>query len=313
MAGLTRRQSLMLGAAGLSAAGLGLFPAVIQAEVVSQAETVTTQDSFPIKFTYYPASAEKNDNDLSSASVVILLHGEKGSRINWDKGSAPAGKPVFPAILQELGFAVITVDLRKHGQSVAAGQAEPVNNDDYFKMGMDLQAVKDFVQKQHQEKKLNMSKMAIVGTGFSAPVAAAFAEVDWKQTPYDDSPIPAMRTPRGQDVKALVLISPDTNAGRLATTRSLTFLNKQNLSFLFMAGKQDLADKGAAKNCFKACGSDKKGDGRVVLVEPDLKDRGLDLFGKRPPEVEVKILKFLDERLKKITVPWVDRRSRVDR
>ncbi len=106
-------------------------------------------------------------------------------------------------------------------------------------------------------------------------------------------------------MKALVLISPDSNAGRLATTRSLTFLNKQNLSFLFMAGKQDLIDKGAAKNCFKACGSDKKGDGRVVLVEPDLKDRGIDLFGKRPPEVEVPILKFLDERLKKITVPWV--------
>ncbi len=54
MAGLTRRQSLILGAAGL-----GLFPAVMQAEVVSQTEAVTTQDSFPIKFTYYPASRKR--------------------------------------------------------------------------------------------------------------------------------------------------------------------------------------------------------------------------------------------------------------
>lgn len=308
MAGLTRRQSLILGAAGL-----GLFPAVMRAEVVSQAESVTAQDSFPIKFTYYPAVAEKNDNDLSTASVVVLLHGEKGSRLNWDKGSAPAGKPSFPAVLQELGFAVVTVDLRKHGQSVMSGQAEPATHDDYFKMGMDLKAVKDYLQTLHQEKKLNMSKMAIVGTGFSAPVAAAFAESDWKQAPYDDSPVPAMRTPRGQDVKALVLISPDATAGRLATNRSLTFLNKQNLSFLFMAGKQDLLDKGTAKNCFKVCGSDKKADGRVVLAEPDLKDRGIDLFGKNPPQVEVPILKFLDERLKKSTIPWVDRRSRLER
>ncbi len=160
---------------------------------------------------------------------MILLHGEKGSRINWVRARHLQANLCF----RPSAGVGLCRDYGRPAQARAerrAGQAEPVNNEDYFKMGMDLQAVKDFVQKLHQEKKLNMSKMAIVGTGFSAPVAAAFAEVDWKQTPYDDSPIPAMRTPRGQDVKALVLISPDTNAGRLATNRSLTFLNKQNLS-----------------------------------------------------------------------------------
>lgn len=308
MAGLTRRRSLILGLAGL-----GLMSVPLQAEVTSQVESVMTADSFPIKFTYYPAIAEKNDNDLSTAPVVILLHGEKESRLNWDKGSAPAGKPPFPAVLQDLGFAVISVDLRKHGQSVLAGKEEPVTNEDYFKMGSDLQAVKDFVQKQHQAKQLNMAKLAIVATGFSAPVATAFSEIDWKMIPHDDSPVLALKTPRGQDVKALVLLSPDHSAGRLSTTRSLTFLNRQNIAFLFMVGKQDALDKGAAKNCFKACGGDKKGDGRVQLIEPNLKERGIDLLGKAPAEVEVPILKFLDERLKKLTIPWVDRRSRLDR
>jgi pimeloyl-ACP methyl ester carboxylesterase len=308
MSGLTRRESLILGAAGL-----GLFASSVRAEAKSQVESVITTDNVPIKFSYYPAIAEKNDNDLSTASVVLMLHGEKGSRLQWDKGSAPAGKEPFPAVLQNVGFAVVTVDLRKHGQSVAAGAVEPLGNEDYFKMGLDLKAVKDHIQKLHQEKQLNMSKMAIISTGFSAPVAAAFAESDWKQPPYDDSPVPALKTPRGQDVKALVMISPDATAGRLSTNRSLAALNKLNLSFLFMAGKQDPIDKGTAKNCFKVCGSDKKADGRVVLAEPDLKERGIDLFGKIPQHVEVPILKFLDERLKKITVPWVDRRSRVDR
>lgn len=308
MAGLTRRQSLFV-----AAAGLGLGPSLLRSEVISQAETVSASDMFPIKFTYYPADPKKNDDDLSTASVVLLLHGEKGSRINWDKGSAPAGQKPFPTVLQELGFAVVTVDLRKHGQSVQNGQAEPVTNDDYMKMGLDLKAVKDFLQEKHQKKELNMGKLAVIGTGFSGPVAIAFADADWRLPPHDDSPVPALRTPRGQDVKALVLISPDVSAGRLSSTRPLPGLNKQNLSFLFMYGKQDTLDKGAAKNCFKACGSDKKGEGRVVLVEPDLKERGIDLFGKKPNEVEVPILKFLDERLKKLSIPWVDRRSRLDR
>lgn len=308
MTGLTRRQSLILGAAGI-----GLFSTKAWAEAQMTAETVSTSDMFPIKFSYYPASAEKNDGDLSNASVVILLHGEKGSRLQWDKGSAPAGKTPFPAVLQELGFAVITVDLRKHGQSVISGQEEPVTNEDYSKMGFDLVAVKDFIQELHMKKELNMAKMAIVGTGFSAAIAAAFAQADWERTPHDDSPVPAMRTPRGQDVKALVLLSPDAAAGRLSTTRSLSYLNKQNLAFLFMAGKQDTLDKGTAKNCFKVGGSDKKKDGRVQLFEPDLKERGIDLFGKNPAQVEVPILKFLDEKLKKLTIPWGDRRSRLDR
>ncbi len=306
------RQTVFLGAL----VGWSLLSLPLQAEPKLQTETASAPDAFPIRFSYYPALAEKNSDGLENAGVVILLHGDKGSRINWDKGaSTAAGQPTFPAVLQEQGYAVVTVDLRKHGQSVLEGREDPIQNDDYAKMAAgDLKAVKDFLQKEHQEKKLNMGKMAIVGAGFSAPVATAFAEYDWLQKPHDDSPVPAMRTPRGQDVKAIILLSPDAAAGRLQTNKSLVFLNKQNLAFLFFVGKQDGADKGAAKNCFKACaGGTKKAEGRVELLEPDMKDRGTDLLGKAPPLIEIPMLKFLDTHLKKITVPWVDRRSRLDR
>ena len=287
----------------------------VSAEPTLRPEVVDAPDKFPIKFSYYPALAEKNPDGLSKAGVVVLLHGDKGSRINWDKGSSPAGKPSFPAVLQDQGYAVVTVDLRKHGQSVIEGREDPLQNDDYLKMAAgDLKAVKDFLQIEHQAKNLNMGKMAIIAAGFSAPVATAFAQFDWEQKPHDDSPLPESRTPRGQDVKAIILLSPDPTAGRLKTTQSLAYLNRQNLAIQLLVGKQDTLDKGATQNCYKACGADsKKSVGRVELVELEMKERGTDLFGKAPQLVETPVLKFLDTHLKKLNITWVDRRSRLDR
>ena len=297
--------------------GWGWWSPSVQAEPTSRVETVSAPDQFPIRFTYYPAIAdkEKQPDGTSESGVVVLLHGDKGSRNNWDKESAPAGQKTFPTLLQEQGYAVVTVDLRKHGQSVIEGREEPLQNDDYLKMAAgDLKAVKDFIQTEHQAKNLNMAKMAIIGVGFSAPVATAFSQFDWEQKPHDDSPIEASRTPRGQDVKAIVLLSPEAAAGRLSLNKSLVYLTRQNLAFLLIAGKADGADKGTAKNAFKACGgATKKTENRVYLFEPDMKDRGTDLLGKGNQAIEGTILKFLDLHLKQIAVPWADRRSRLDR
>lgn len=293
----------------------GVVVKPVLAEPTMRVENVAAPDKFPIRISYYPALAEKNPNGVSEAGVVILLHGDKGSRINWDKGSAPSGQMTFPAVLQESGYAAVTVDLRKHGQSVMEGKEEPINNDDYAKMAAgDLKAVKDFIQTEHQAKNLNMGKMAIIGAGFSAPVAAAFAQFDWEQPPFDDSPIPASRTPRGQDVKAIVMLSPDSTAGRLSSNKSLVYLTKQKIAILIMVGKEDGLDKGAAKNSFKAAGGgNKKNEERVYLLEPDVKDRGTNLFGKYPQFIESPVLKFLELHIKNIDVPWVDRRSRLER
>lgn len=297
--------------------GLVWISPSVRAEPTFRTETVAAPDKFPIRFTYYPAppEKEKNPDGPSEAGVVVLLHGDKGSRNNWDKETAPAGQKTFPTVLQEQGYAVVSVDLRKHGQSVRDGQEEPVQTDDYTKMAAgDLKAVKDFIQTEHQAKNLNMGKMAVIGVGFSAPVAAVFSQYDWEQKPHDDSPIEAQRTPRGQDVKALVFLSPEATAGRLSLNKSLVYLTKQNLAFLLIAGKLDPADKGSAKNAFRACGGGtKKTENRAYLYEPEMKYRGTDMFGKTNQAIEGTILKFLELHIKKINVPWSDRRSRLDR
>jgi hypothetical protein len=112
----------------------------------------------------------------------------------------------------------VTVDLRKHGESKTADEQDStLRPNDYAAMRGDLQAVKNFLLAEHQEKKLNISKLGIIAADDMCPVAATFTQDDWLIPPYDDAPVtdPAARTPRGQDVRALVLLSPSQTAGSM--------------------------------------------------------------------------------------------------
>ena len=63
------------------------------------------KDGWPIHVTYYPSRLKKN------SAVVVLLHMRGGNRLVWTRKGGMA------EMLQNQGFAVIAVDLRKHGQS----------------------------------------------------------------------------------------------------------------------------------------------------------------------------------------------------
>lgn len=289
------------------------------AQNTSRVETVKSEDGMGIRFTYYPAMKEKGTPQ--DAPVAILLHGAGGSRIVWDKGSAPTGGKSFPETLQDAGFAVLTVDLRKHGESVPTGGDAKIFPTDYQAMALgDLVAIKAFLKDEHQKKALNMGKIGIVAADMSCPVAAAFAEYDWKATPYDDAPVLANRTPRGQDVRALVFLSPDSTAGRLKTTASVNFLRAKefNIAFFGIAGATDAQDKGQTKKLYELFKSGSKGEegaaaDRFFISEPKLKDRGTDLLRKAPAAVETPMFNFLVKYVKEVVLPWQDRRSKLER
>jgi pimeloyl-ACP methyl ester carboxylesterase len=298
------------------AAFASCLPGSASAQENSRHEVLRTQDGFPIHITYYPFTETKDNMAVGAQNtpVVVLLHGQKESRLLWDKSSAPQGQPPLPQILQSRGYAVISVDLRKHGESVIEGRDEPIHNNDYQAMVLgDLAAVKQFIYNEHQAKKLNMAKLAIVGVGAAAPVACAFAEYDWNQTPFDDAPTGADRTPRGQDVKVLILISPEGAVGRLKASTSLAALRNPayGISLQVIVGADDTLDKKQADSVFQAFAvANKEGD-RVEMVTPKTKDRGLSVI--RQPVAYAAVVKFLDARLKSLTIPWQDRRSRLER
>ncbi|MCA9010977.1 MAG: hypothetical protein KDB01_14595 [Planctomycetaceae bacterium] len=285
-------------------------------------------DGFPLQMTYYPALESANPMGLENAPVVILLHGEKGRRLDWDKGSAIGGRETVPQLLQEKGgYAVITVDLRKHGDSVLPNKSDDtVQPNDYLAMvAADLGAMKKYIYEEHQKKNLNMNRLGIVGIDITAPIALAFAEVDWRMVPYDDAALAMDRTPRGQDVRALVLISPQLTAGRVNAAKSLNFLRNpaMGIAFLLIAGEQDTKSAKNAQTLYRSASAvvrpkpvldDPEAKSEAVqLVTVDAKEAGIPLLVRTPGATLAPMLKFLDDHVKAAPSEWRDRRSRLER
>ncbi|GIX03970.1 MAG: hypothetical protein KatS3mg113_0976 [Planctomycetaceae bacterium] len=278
----------------------------------SEVKTLTTRDGELLRCTYFPSSAGKE------APVAIMLHGRNGNRQIWQ---VPIGNaPSFAQALQSNDFAVLTIDLRGHGENLTATapaankKAEAVKLTPRHYQAMvaeDLEAAKRFLLEEHEKGKLNISKLAIVAADFSAVLALAYTELDWSKKPYDDAPIPAQRTPRGQDVRALVLLSPDSTVPGINPKGGIELIRnlKGRITVFIAVGTKDHLDKGAAKRfaeqlTFKETG----GTPYVFLQEYDARFRGTDLLGKQLG-VESHMYKFLDDQVKKFEFPWRTRKS----
>ena len=309
-------------------------------------KTIYAVDGWPLKLTYYKSTEGKD------AAVVVLLHPKHESRMVW---TAPNG---FAEMLHKRGFAVIALDLRKHGQSKdkdgtteddskktstekdksskksSGGELKPA---DYLGMVADLEAVKKMIFEEHQKGHLNMRKTAIVAPTMSAAIAIAFTGNDWLKKPYDDASTPAARTPRGQDVQALVLLSPDSALPGVVANKIAPELRALPISSLIVVGKNDPQDKEQAKKLFQQLGGDpaktaatKKADAkkekgkekeadakeeklRHYFIPLDAKLRGTELLGKKLG-LEEAMANFLKENLQELKGPfyeWRDRQSRL--
>lgn len=294
----------------------------------SGAETKTLKsvtDGWPLQVTYFPAPSKDSKSGAGSpeAGVAVLLHGEGGDRQVWEQKLGDMQNSLVDA-LQKLGLAVLTVDMRKHGKSNvdAFGKTESIiRNDDYQHMWQgDLEAIKQFLMDEHMAKKLNVNKLAIIAAGEMAPIAARFAVFDWSKPPYDDAPAnsPGQRTPRGQDVRALVLLSPSMTAGSINIMSSMRQLRdpRAAIAMLVLVGKEDPPHARTARTIERAVRpSDPEGENqRSYFVEfPNVKFSGADLLGKTNIPTDVLIGNFLDKHLVKLDSPWQDRRSRLDR
>lgn len=268
--------------------------------------TVLTKDGASLHCTYFPSAAGRN------APVVIMLHGKGGNRLAWQ---APVGKgPSLAQALQSNDFAVICLDLRLHGENIAAGatgKSKTINvtpRDYQAMVTMDLEAVKKFIFDEHQKQTLNMNKLAIVAADFSASVAMLYTDLDWSKEPYDDAPVLAQRTPKGQDVRALVLLSPDTKVPGLNISNAATRIRTLQMPVMIGVGKKDNQDKQSAKRLSEQLMPKKEEKPHVIFHEYDSNARGTDLIGKNV-SVEGHVYVFLDEHVKKSEGEWRDRKS----
>jgi pimeloyl-ACP methyl ester carboxylesterase len=280
-------------------------------------KVLQTKDGGSLHVTYYKSPGDRE------SPVVVLLHNKDGNRFVWQGNEGG-----FAPRLQKEGYAVITVDLRFHGQNkaggpVGAGNAnqgagkkkkkagiELKNSDLDAMVAFDMEAVKDFIKDEHQAGNLNMNKLGIVGPEMGASIAVAYAALDWDKEPYDDAQ-PGFQTPRGQDVRALVLISPQEKYHGMAMAKLITPLKDPDLGIaLLICSSSDAQDKKESEKIYEMASStpsiNKK---RMYLQSYSGKLTGDQLLGKGL-KIEDYMLVFFKKHLMDLEAPWRDRASK---
>jgi len=266
--------------------------------------TVKTADGWTLPITYY-------SNPNKETPAVILLHGRDGSRGVW-KGLGEA--------LKAKGYAAVAVDLRKHGASEAPAGANTrstkVTPADYQNMvKFDLEAVKEFLLARHMAEELNIRKTAIVAADDAAPLAANWAYADWLKKPFPDAPTLEARTPNGQDVRAVVFLSPTEGLGGLNLGKAVPQLRGFGVAGLIAVGELDKDDRKAALKTYERLTPPDGGaeaDKRVFLeTYPQVKARGAELLAATRGRAQQQIITFLDQHLRKLPDTWQNRKSRL--
>ena len=275
-------------------------------------EKLTASDDWPIHATYYESPAGKE------SPAVILLAAAEGpdakdmrNRRVWHNTALA---------LQKSGFAVISVDLRKHGDSIPE-TAEPDSPQlkmaptDYVVMvASDMDAVKSFLLSEHQKEKLNIRRTGIVAVGSSAMVAAAFAVADWAQKPFPDGPTLETSTPRGQDVRALILYSPNANVKGINSNTILRTIKVLPIAVYVIASKDIKEDARNAERIFKAVemkDDQYKDKRKQTTATGELRAEGF-LEGRFADPTNADIIDFFTKNLTELDMQWVSRRSRLE-
>lgn len=269
-----------------------------------------TADGWGLHATWFESAAGKE------SPVAVLLTSTDGAE-NKNARNRRVWQPTALE-LQKSGFAVMAVDLRKHGDSIpaAAGGDAPALKTlpaDYALMAAnDLESVKYFLMEQHRNEKLNIRKLAIVSMGSSSMVAAAFTIADWAKTPFPDAANVDLRTPRGQDVRALVMFSPKSSVKGINSTAVLKTLKGLPVPVYIIAAKDNKDDAADAEKVFKAV--ELKGeqfkDSRKLLFAPGSTHAEAFLDGRLAESANKEIIDFLTKTVVALDAPW---RDRIDR
>ena len=261
-----------------------------------------TRDGVQLKATYYGSNKGKK------AVPVILLHSYKGSRKEF-AGLAP--------MLQKQGHAVLVPDLRGHGDSTTqllGGNlrreldAAKFRPGDFARMiAYDMETLKAFLMKKNNAAELNIEKLCVLGGEMGASVALDWARQDWSWPPL-------VGKKQGQDVKALILISPQFNFSGLSLAKALNHpAIRSQLSVLIIVGggdRRSVADARRVEGMFAKYHPepDDPSQRDLYFARLDTKLQGTKMLGVQGINLERGILAFIDRRLAKQDYPWRERK-----
>lgn len=272
---------------------------------------LTTKDGVKLAVTYYPSTLGKE------AVPIVMLHDFKGNRNVFNSLAKALQSPTEG---ERDSRAVITVDLRGHGESTVQVSPDGRTRDlDASRLGpidfqrmvtMDLDEVRSLLVERNDAGELNLNSLCLIGAGMGANVAAYYAAYDWS--------FPQLATRKqGQDVKALVLASPEWSFRGLPLLKALRQPDVRELSFFIVYGDEDSRAKKDALTVEK----------NLAKFHPDpppdkvreLKDlfvvglptelQGTILLTNREFNMLPALDDFIDARLTQKHFPWVSRKQ----
>jgi len=258
--------------------------------------TLQTSDGVVLKATYWASTLGKE------ATPVILAHGYRGSRQDFR---------ALAEDLQKRGYAVIAPDLRGHGDSTKTEdpnrplQAANMSPPQFLGLVDDLETVKKFLMAENNAGALNIDKLAIVAADMSAAAAMNWARLDWSWAPLAIGK-------QGQDVKALVLLSPPE---RFKSLRMSDAINdpavRRELSLYIIVGDRNAVVTREAHKIFTAVKRGhptpaKGAESDLFYREVPTSLQGSKLLAKEFGLTE-RIAEFLDKRAAKLPLIWKDR------
>ncbi|MGE0606425.1 MAG: alpha/beta hydrolase [Pirellulales bacterium] len=267
------------------------------AKELPEPEDVTLNGSRGVNIvaTYYPGMHGKD------TLPVLLLHMHKGSRKDYHE---------LAVALQEVGHAVMVPDLRGHGDSPLYDQKNVRIEVDklrreHFQASMeDVELCKRFLMDKNNSGELNIDKLCVVGAEFGAILAVNWTAVDWSAIP-----LPAMK--QGQDVKAVLLLSPKYTMEGVTINDGLKSpaLQKEILIGI-ISGKNDADARRLDKafGGFRPGGSGgKRREQTVFYTQLNTTLEGTKMITAADLNVIPKIRRFIDLVAQK-NIPWQDRK-----
>ena len=262
--------------------------------------TIKTRDDVSLAATYYASKLGKD------AIPVILLHGAGGRRGDFKS---------LALRLQEAGHAVIAPDLRGHGNSSntrAGDRAGSPRRDDLVAMvNQDVEAVKNYLIERNNEGELNIEKLCLVGLDMGSVVALNFAARDWSWPPLATGK-------QGQDVKAVVLISPAWSYRGVRINEAVAHpAVRSELSAIIIVGRGGSSEAAGARRLHKSLQRYRTTPPPEELAEKQtlwLRTlpttlQGSRLLNEERMGVQEMIEKFIEVRLGGANIRWQERES----
>jgi pimeloyl-ACP methyl ester carboxylesterase len=177
--------------------------------------SLSTRDHWQLHCMYYPPQ-EKIRSGRETVPI-ILVHGWGGQGSEWNS---------LAVHLQTLGHASMVVDLRGHGRSTTrrvagdlTGKTETVRyddlkTDDMGRLWLDLEAVKSELRKKNDAGEVNLEMLTVIAAEEGCIVALEWAVRDWSWPP-------TLQGRQGQDVQALILLSPIESFRRMNASKDI--------------------------------------------------------------------------------------------